>query len=1049
MSPQGVFRRRALSGPVLAGCGVGLLGLIATLWVLWLVEDVRKRNVATEMEVLAASIVSRLDTRINLQFGAVEHAAKHLATMRPMQQESIRRELDQLHDVFEEFQAINWVDSSGTIRIVTPVAGNEAALDLDLTQIPGPASLLEQSRETGSFVVSSPLELAQGGLGFVTYIPVFQDAALAGHVNGVFRLRTLLDSVLSSVPQSDFAIEIRDRGGELIYRSVDEMPSESALFLPVPIGARHWLITVAPNMERMSRATRPFSILVLICGFVVSLATSLLAYSASARQEKLRQSEERFAYAMEGASEGLWDWNLATGKTYFSPRWFQMLGYAPDEMPHTHDTFSALLHPDDRDATLERPRTHATGESQALETEFRMRHKEGGWRHILSRAFIFRRDGQATRMVGTHVDVTEARLQQERLADTERLLREGIEALPVGFAFFDADGRIAMWNRRFPELVSEKSPPMEVGDTFAGIVRRSASGSLSQEGYADIETFVSSRLRHDRSDDVTWTYQRSDGRWLTSYERATSSGGFISVMQDVSERESAAEALRQSEAKLAEAVRIARLGRWRADRDGVMELSAEVFDMIGLDPEEFDGRITTFYRLIHPEDRARVQNTAQRSWETGVEYNCVHRAITPAGKEVTLRERGEILLDENGVAQSIRGTVQDISEQARLEEQLLQARKMEAIGQLTGGLAHDFNNLLAIIQGNSELLLEDFPAAAPLLNSIVGASERGADLAHRLLTFARGQRLLPEPVDIAELARNVHALSTRTLGDQVTVDLQLPPDLWFAIVDPGQAENALLNLALNARDAMPEGGKLTIAGSNFTADASQGEQLGLATGDYVRVSVEDEGSGMEEDVRRRAFEPFFTTKGHGKGSGLGLSMVYGFARQSGGTAEILASPGGGTNVVLYLPRTHSAVKEPVVEALPTVGAAGGETVLVIEDEPDVLDMAESMLHGAGYRIVTAQDADSAFAKFEAHPEIGAVLSDVMLPGRMLGSDIVRSLREKRPDLAVVFMSGFVDIAADLSNPEEMEAVLLRKPFRKAQLVDALQAALRNRNGSSS
>ncbi|MDV7144247.1 PAS domain-containing protein [Tropicimonas sp. TH_r6] len=1041
--PQGFFRRRAVASPIPVGVGVGLLVLIATLWILWIVEDLRLRNTAKETEVLTASIISRLDTRFHLQLGGIEHAAIHLSRAGRFSQERIESELAQLHDVFEDFQAINWVDNSGTIRIVTPLAGNEAAQGLVLAEVPGPDRLLEEAREKGALVVSAPLELAQGGLGFVTYFPITRDTGPAGFVNGVFRFHPILDSALDGILGADFVAEVRDRDGALLYRNADEIPTRSAVSLTMPIGDRHWNITVAPSSERIGRGAMSLSLIVIVSGLTVSLAMGSLAYMASARLEKLRRSEERLAYAMEGASEGLWDWDLTTGRTLFSPRWFEMLGYQPDEMPHTHDTFAALLHPEDRDATLDRPRDHATGESQALESQFRMQHKDGHWRHILSRAFIFRQGGKAIRMVGTHVDVTEAHQQQELLADTERLLRDGIEALPVGFAFFDAEERIVLWNRRFPELVAEGSLPITVGDSFEALVRESAQDSVLQVGFDTTEDYVASRLQQDRTGELRWTYRKSDGHWLTAYERSTSGGGFISVMQDITEQESAVAALRQSEAKHAEAVRIARLGRWSADRNGNLKLSPEVFEMVDLDPQEFDGRITSFYRLVHPEDQARVQSAAQKCWETGAEYDCVHRAFTPSGQEVTLRERGEVMRDNAGVVQSLRGTVQDITEQARLEAQLQQARKMEAIGQLTGGLAHDFNNLLAIIQGNAELLLEDFPDAAPMLNSIVGASERGADLAHRLLTFARGQRLSPEPVDIAELARNVHALSNRTLGDQITLDLQLPPDLWVVLVDPGQAENAILNLALNARDAMPDGGRLTITCSNFSTDLAQGEQIGLAPGDYVRVSVQDEGGGMEDDVRRRAFEPFFTTKGHGKGSGLGLSMVYGFARQSGGTVEIQTNPESGTNVVLYLPRTHAAHKHLAEPLAASTGPAGGETILLIEDEPDVRQMADTMLRGAGYRIVSAQDANTAFTQFDAHPEIVAVLSDVMLPGRMLGPGIVRCLREARPDLAVVFMSGFVDKAAELSNPEDMEAILLRKPFRKAQLVEALQTALRN------
>jgi CheY-like chemotaxis protein len=367
---------------------------------------------------------------------------------------------------------------------------------------------------------------------------------------------------------------------------------------------------------------------------------------------------------------------------------------------------------------------------------------------------------------------------------------------------------------------------------------------------------------------------------------------------------------------------------------------------------------------------------------------------------------------------------------------------MEAVGQLTGGVAHDFNNLLAVIMGNAELLTTASRGeAVTLAQRIVRAAQRGGELTQRLLAFSRRQPLRPQTIDLGVLARDMTELIERTLGETITVETDAAPGLWPALADPGQVENALLNLAINARDAMAGGGRLVIRCRNVTLDESYvAHNPEAEPGEYVMLAVRDTGGGMTREVREHAFEPFFTTKEVGQGSGLGLSMVYGFAQQSNGYLAIDSTPGAGTEVSLYLPRATSAA--PVVETPPPVESprGRGETVLVVEDDADVRAMTVDMVESLGYRVVAAGDAAAALETLAAEA-VDLMLSDIVLPGGASGSELADRARERFPGLKVVFMSGYSADALRGRTGLPAGTLLLDKPFEKQALAKGLRDTL--------
>ncbi len=379
----------------------------------------------------------------------------------------------------------------------------------------------------------------------------------------------------------------------------------------------------------------------------------------------------------------------------------------------------------------------------------------------------------------------------------------------------------------------------------------------------------------------------------------------------------------------------------------------------------------------------------------------------------------------------------EIRERKQAEAALRQAQRMEAIGQLTGGIAHDFNNLLTVVSGNAELMRDNSPddAVRRRAAAIMRAAERGERLTRQLLAFSRRQTLRPEPVDLRQRTREIADMLSRSLRTDIVIAVDLPEQLWPVAIDPGEFELAVLNVAVNARDAMPEGGRFRVMAENIAIPADDPTHGGLS-GDFVAVTLSDTGTGMTPDVLAHAFEPYFTTKEDGLGSGLGLSQVYGFAKQSGGTATIESAPGHGTSVTLLLPRASAtaAAARPLAAEGPATGT--GARILFVEDDAEVAKVTAELLQDIGYYPVGAAHADAALAVLEQEPAIELVLSDIVMPGERSGLELARLLRDTRPELPVLLATGYSRYAAAVASEG---FVLVEKPYRR----DALAAAIRN------
>ena len=476
------------------------------------------------------------------------------------------------------------------------------------------------------------------------------------------------------------------------------------------------------------------------------------------------------------------------------------------------------------------------------------------------------------------------------------------------------------------------------------------------------------------------------------------------------------------------------------DRRGTfLRVSPSSQTILGYAPQELIGRSATEIILPADLDATRDQMRLARRGRIPRNFEC--RYVHKSGKTVPIAWTG-IWSESDGQYFFIG---RDMTDRIALEGQLRQAQKMEAIGQLTGGVAHDFNNLLTVIIGMSELLADSVgrdAELAPIVQAIDEAASRGAQLTQRMLAFARKQPLQARNVDLNDTVARAAGMLQRTIGEDITVKLSPGAGLWPALVDPSQIEDVILNLAVNARDAMPNGGQLVIETANTHLDEQYAAQnVEVTAGDYVLVNVTDSGTGMSPDVVERVFEPFFTTKEVGRGTGLGLSMVYGFVKQSRGHVKIYSELGHGTSIKLYLPRADAAV-EAAEEAGGRAAAPGGsETILVVEDSATVRGVAVGMLRGLGYSVLEAEDGHAALAILKQPAAIDLLFTDLIMPNGINGQELLRRARALRPGLRAMFTSGYSEQFLKDRNSAEADVPLLNKPYRRHALADAVRGVL--------
>ena len=657
----------------------------------------------------------------------------------------------------------------------------------------------------------------------------------------------------------------------------------------------------------------------------------------------------------------------------------------------------------------------------------------------------------------------------------------------------DLAGRVTSWNEGAHRLLGWTEAEMRGGPVDRFFTPEDREGGRPQVEMRDA-------LQTGRAEDERWHLRKDGERFYASGEMtvlrdaAEEPVGFVKVLRDRTAEHVAGEALRASEALARENIQRVQLalsagaiiGTWLwdlpSDRFTVDEAFANAF---GLDPALGREGLSRaqIVETVHPEDQADLADAIEGAIASGAPYAHQYRVRRADGRFYWIEANGRVEYGPDGMALNFPGVLLDVearraveaerdrvaaelrvlnetleqrvaertAELMRAEELLRQSQKMEAVGQLTGGLAHDFNNLLAGISGSLELMQARMSQGRVkdvdrYISAAQGATTRAAALTHRLLAFSRRQTLDPKPTNVSRLVDGMEDLVRRTVGPAIAVEVVGTPALWSVLVDPPQLENALLNLCINARDAMPDGGRITIETHNKWLDEHAARERDLEPGQYLSLCVSDTGTGMPPDVIAKAFDPFFTTKPIGEGTGLGLSMIYGFARQSGGQVRIYSEVGDGTNVCIYLPRHYGDEAPDGVAATlkEAPRAEQGETVLVVDDEPTVRMLVTEVLEDLGYTAIEATDSLSGLKVLQSDVRIDLLVTDVGLPGGMNGRQMAEAGQVKRPGLKVLFITGYAENAVLGSGHLKPGMQVLTKPFVMESLATRIKDMISER-----
>jgi PAS domain S-box-containing protein len=526
------------------------------------------------------------------------------------------------------------------------------------------------------------------------------------------------------------------------------------------------------------------------------------------------------------------------------------------------------------------------------------------------------------------------------------------------------------------------------------------------------------------------------------------------LTREVEERRAAEARVLERERQLRYTQHVAQLGGWEWDMTrNAVSWSEEARRLYGQDPNDLGATMEKCMERVHRDDLAYCQQVMADAIRTGESFICDHRAVLPDGTERVIQGRGEILKDEQGRPVKMFGTVQDITETRRAqdalrrsEEQLRQAQKMEAVGRLAGGVAHDFNNILTVITGYCGLMLQRIERQHPLrkhAEEIGRAAERASALTHQLLAFSRKQVLQPRVLDLNEVVKGMEKMLRRLIGEDIELRTAYSA-AWPVKADPSQLEQVVLNMAVNGRDAMPRGGRLRITSENVTlARSTQFRDRALEPGDYVLLSISDNGVGMTQEVQSHLFEPFYTTKGVGKGTGLGLATCFGIVSQSGGDIQVISEPNNGTTFRIYLPRSTEALPASTKTSDSTFLPKGGESVLVVEDDPTVREFTATVLRECGYQVREAATAVDALPQLDNHPHPDLVVTDVIMP-QMSGKELYEQLKQRRIQSKVLFISGYTDDALVNLGVMDNPLCFLQKPFTPVKLAQTVRNLLDER-----
>jgi PAS domain S-box-containing protein len=763
----------------------------------------------------------------------------------------------------------------------------------------------------------------------------------------------------------------------------------------------------------------------------------------------VRASEARLQVAMEASEPSMWDWNVARDEVYYNDQWRFSVGAEPQALLRRQQLHDRLMLPDDP-AVLEQFERHFHGTGGEFQCEYALPTAFGKDKWFRAYAKVVQRDerGKALRVIGVLHDISQRRLFLQEALEVQQRWERAVHGTSDGLYDWDLVTGHVWYAARFRAIIGYSD--REFPDTFSAF-----QNIVHESDRAMVFASIRAHLENRDILDVRCRVRNASGQqlWCRLRGQAERNAGgrpmrLAGSISDITAQVEAEGALTRTQDFYSTILDSLPLYIAYADREERVVYSNRKFLEFFATPLE-----QSLGRTVQDVVGARRYETISGFIKSALQGHAVEqqgRFRDAFGRVIDLEAAFVPHRDENGIVQGCFAAARDVTEKRLLEAELRQSQKMEAIGRLTGGIAHDFNNLLAVIIGNTQLLarsLRESPRLLKQADTALRAAMRGGELTRRLLAFARQQVLEPKVVDLNGLLSGMYEFLRRSMTGEIEICRRIAAT-WPIKVDPGQLENAVLNLVINARDAMPEGGTITIATRDVVIDEASATErvLGqdvVTPGDYVLLEIVDTGLGMSPDTLKRVFEPFFTTKDVGKGSGLGLSMVYGFVKQSDGFIQVASTVAHGTSVHLYFPRTQASVERASLDgsAQTETMPRGAETILVVEDNPDVRATAVEILGSLGYRLLEASNGHQALEEFMQHPDIALVFSDVMLPGGILGTTLATKLCERRPNLKVLLTTGFSETAIMHRGLLDGSMALLSKPYKVEELARRIRAIL--------
>lgn len=654
--------------------------------------------------------------------------------------------------------------------------------------------------------------------------------------------------------------------------------------------------------------------------------------------------------------------------------------------------------------------------------------------------------GRVLEVHGALQDLSREKQQELVLQESRQRFHQLADAMPLFVFTATAKGHLDYVNRSVNEYTGEDDEALLTGQSWLKFLHPSDRRMFLERWQRAVDESREMEVEF-RFRDHQGHYRWHLGRATPIRDRQGNVAHWYGTAIDIHELKHMEETTRHSEERFRYISMATTDAVWDWDVvAGTLWWNDQYYKLFGFDKQSESANPEFWSAHVHPEDREEVvrsMRAAPRGRES--EWRRQYRFLRKDGSVAHVDDRGYLIRDENGKGIRMVGGMSDITEEKSLQKRLQQSDRLRAVGELTGGVAHDFNNLLAVIMGNTELLAEqltDTPQLRQLVQTTHEAAEKGSQLTGRLLAFARRQALEPRSLDLRELLNGMESLLRRTLPANIDIEMVHAAGLWPALADPGQLENAIVNLCVNARDAMPEGGKVTFETRNTWVDQDYSDRHeDVQPGQYVMLAISDTGSGIEESILPHVFDPFFTTKDKSKGTGLGLSMVYGFVKQSGGHINLYSEPSAGTTARIYLPRAgQKADARPADERSGSL-KGGDESVLVVEDDRSVRQTVCQQLEGLGYNIWHAGDAETALDILTREPAIDLLFTDVMLPGEMNGRQLADRALAARSNLKILFTSGYTQNAIIHHGRLDKGVELLSKPYRQAELARRIRKVL--------